>query len=676
MVSHLRRLTVHLTLYFLIVISYLFFMPVSGVLAASHPQTATGTQAAGTSEAGSTPAANGVQAVLSPPSTDKFPLITTYLDVRDDHDVFIRGLQASQVTILEDDRPLPLVSINEIKPGAQFVLALNPGRSLAIRDSNGKTRFDSILQAITSWANLQPNPAADDLSLLISNGSEVIHNSDPRQLIAALQAYKLEGVPENPDLNVLSTAVETVADSTPRQGMGRAILFITSLPSIDLTVGLKSLAGSASQQGIHISIWLVGSPDQASSTAATQLQDLANQTHGQYLFYSGSETLPDIETILEPVQDSYSLSYASKIASGVPHKVLAQIDIAGQKITTPLQTFEMNIQAPNPMFVSPPTQILRDTPSDSRNPAVDLMPVQQPLDILIEFPDGFNRPILTSTLFIDGAVIAVNRSAPFDKFIWDLSGYTADGDHLLRVEVVDTLGLRGTSREIPVHIVVKRTTQGVMMALYRNGPLLAGLATLLAGAVLLLVLIVGGRIKPVTFGRGTQPGAKVRPAEKTIPHRRSDPVTQPVLDAHGDPIARHKPAWMNRLQWPQRSISPKAFAYLSRLSEADQEQDSTPIPLETEEVTLGTDAVRSSVVIDDLSVEPLHASLRREGDTYRLSDRGSVAGTWVNYTPVSSEGILLEHEDLIHIGRAGFRFTLRQPGKVRKPVVRPEAPKQ
>ena len=670
MVSHPRRLTVHRALHFLIIIYFLFATPVFGALAAPLPQSATGTPGAGNSQA-----ASGIQAVLLPPSTDKFPLITTYMDIRDENDAFVRGLQPSQVTILEDDRPLPLVSIDEIKPGAQFVLALNPGRSFSIRDSNGKTRFDSLLQTIIGWGNAQPNPATDDLSLLISNGAEVIHNSDPRQMVAALQDFKLEGVQETPDLNILSSAVDTVADSTPRQGMGRAILFITSLPSIDLTVGLKSLAGSASQQGIHISIWLVASPDQADSTAAIQLQDLAKQTHGHYFFYSGSETLPDIETILEPVQDSYSLTYTSKITSGVPHKLSAQIDIAGQKIATPLQTFEMNIQAPTPMFVSPPARILRDTPGDSRNPAVDLVPVRQPLDILIEFPDGISRPILTSTLFVDGAVIAVNRSAPFDKFTWDLNSYTTDSDHLLRVEVVDALGLKGASREIPVHIAVKRTTQGVMMALYRNGPLLAGLTTLLAGAVLLLVLILGGRIKPVTFGRGTQPGAKVHPAEKTVPIRRSDPVTQPVLDARGNPIVRHMPAWMNRLQWPQRRISPKAFAYLSRLKEADQEQDSTPIPLDTEEVTLGKDGVRSSLVIEDASVEPLHASLRREGDTYRLSDQGSVAGTWVNYTPVSSEGILLEHGDLIHIGRAGFRFTLRQPGKVRKPVVRPEAPK-
>ena len=651
MVNHLRRLSACLTLFILILI------PLSSVTASGVPQAAAGTQA-----------------TLSQPITSAFPRITAFLDVRDKAGTFLHGLQVSQITILEDDRPRPVLEFNETQPGVQFVVALNPGKSFSTRDNNAKSRYDSLEQAIQDWASKQTSPSDNDLSLVLADSPQVIHQSDPQQLITRLQAYQLGNLPENPDLIALSSAVETVADTTPRPGMGRAILFITSIPSIDLTVGLQSLAGAANQLGVHISIWLVAYPDQADTPAAVQLQDLANRTHGQFFFSSGSETLPSIETLIQSIQDSYSLVYDSRINSAAPHKISAQIDLAGQKINTPIQTFELNIQAPNPMFVSPPTQIQRETPKDSRNPGVDLLPVQQPLDVLIEFPDGFSRPIVTSTLYIDGAATALNQSAPFDKFNWDLSGYTADSDHRLQVVVVDSLGLRGASIELPVHIVVRRTTQSIMILLYRNGPLLAGLAVLLAGAVLLMVLILGGRIKPYTFGRGTQPGVKVRPAEKTVPHRRSDPVTQPVPNVHNEPALRRKPAWMNRLQWPQRRISPTAFAFLSRLSEADQEQDATPIPLEAEEVTLGRDPIRSNVVVDDLSVEPLHACLRREGDTYRLSDQGSVAGTWVNYAPVSNEGVLLEHTDLVHIGRVGFHFTLGQPGKVRKPVVRPEEP--
>jgi pSer/pThr/pTyr-binding forkhead associated (FHA) protein len=83
----------------------------------------------------------------------------------------------------------------------------------------------------------------------------------------------------------------------------------------------------------------------------------------------------------------------------------------------------------------------------------------------------------------------------------------------------------------------------------------------------------------------------------------------------------------------------------------------------------GRDAVRATLVLDDFSVEEIHARLQREKNIFRLTDAGSIAGTWVNYTPVSQDGTILENGDFIHIGRIGFRFTQREPDHVRKPVV-------
>jgi predicted component of type VI protein secretion system len=74
-------------------------------------------------------------------------------------------------------------------------------------------------------------------------------------------------------------------------------------------------------------------------------------------------------------------------------------------------------------------------------------------------------------------------------------------------------------------------------------------------------------------------------------------------------------------------------------------------------------------------VEALHASLTREKEgTFRLTDEGSTAGTWVNYAQVPESGTYLEQGDLIHFGRVGFRFMLRDPKRVRKPVQKPQEP--
>jgi predicted component of type VI protein secretion system len=93
------------------------------------------------------------------------------------------------------------------------------------------------------------------------------------------------------------------------------------------------------------------------------------------------------------------------------------------------------------------------------------------------------------------------------------------------------------------------------------------------------------------------------------------------------------------------------------------------------EVTFGRDPTLATMVIDLPSLEGLHARLRQgEDGSFILYDQGSVAGTWVNYVPVSSEGARLEHGDMVHIGRAKYRFLYGSPGHIRHVVIKSLSP--
>ncbi len=128
---------------------------------------------------------------------------------------------------------------------------------------------------------------------------------------------------------------------------------------------------------------------------------------------------------------------------------------------------------------------------------------------------------------------------------------------------------------------------------------------------------------------------------------------------------------MNRLHWPQRRLAPKAPAYLTRLSKPGPAADTAvPVPIIADEITFGSDPKQASISLNDLSVDLLHARLvRKEDGSFWLNDEGSVAGTWINYTMVTRDGAAVEHGDLIHIGRIGFRFTHRDLRFQRKPVI-------
>ena len=71
--------------------------------------------------------------------------------------------------------------------------------------------------------------------------------------------------------------------------------------------------------------------------------------------------------------------------------------------------------------------------------------------------------------------------------------------------------------------------------------------------------------------------------------------------------------------------------------------------------------------MDEPSITDLHARLRKlEDGRFMILDEGSLAGTWVNYDPVSTEGTILEHGDIIHLGRIGLCVTYSDANRIPK----------
>ena len=627
-----------------------------------------------------TRAQSSASAVLSPPQTRAFPQIITYLDVHDAQGAFIHGIKAEELRVLEDGRPLPITGLSELRPGVQFVTAITPGPPFGIRDIQGISRYDLLVQALSQWAESLPSTNLDDISLVATNGPEAIHLNNPKDWENALKTYQPDLRTATPSLEVLARAMDIAANTTPREGMERAVLFVTPPPASDMAVGLQSLIARANQLEIRIFVWSISSVDLFTSPSVSQLQNLAAKTGGKLFAFSGIEAIPSLEDFLEPLRSIYRLAYNSHIKTSGLHQLLVEINTLGLQLATDSQSFNLSIQPPNPMFVSLPSQITRANPDSSQDiknnqtPDSLLVPSEQELEILIEFPDGFTRPISQTVLYVDGAAIGINSTPPFEKFTWDLSQYTVNGNHSIRVEAMDKLGLIGSSIEIPIEVTVKRSSGGLLLTLSRQSLLLAGLTVVLAGAILVLVLVLGGHVQPRVFGQGNQSILQRKSSittEALRMTRKHDPLTQ-VIEIKTETESRHRTHWINRLQWPQRRRLPKADAFLTPISE-DEAAKST-IPIAADEITFGRDPSQVTWVLDDPSVEALHARMHREGDTFRLADQGSIAGTWVNYTPVSSDGTLLEHGDLVHIGRIGFRFTQREPTHIRKPLIIPLEP--
>lgn len=602
--------------------------------------------------------------LLSSIETDAFPRISLYMGVYDQQGGFIHNLKPEHVTILEDNTDIPICEMNLLYPGAQVVVAITPGSTFGIRDARGSSRYDYIVSALQKWVEGHKASNPDDLSLLITNGPEVTHLENADAWLSTLQGFKPEGFEITPSLDTLGRALEIASDRARRPGMGRAILWITAPLQQDLLTALQGLITRYNQQGIRLFIWLVASAEQFLTPSAKQLAELATQSGGAFFAFSGSETIPSLEEYLEPLRNVYFLSYNSRITTSGVHQVAIQVRTGEFQISSDPLEFEITVLPPNIAFISPPTRIQRTAPEEQSENVNGLMPTSQSLEVLIEFPDGHERPLKRTILYVDGNIADENTIVPFDRFTWDLSAYTEAGSHTLRAEVTDALGLTNTSVEHNVLIAVNRPQSSFITTVSRNRALLAVLAVILSGAILIWVLVLGGRIQP-----SNAPRRKPR-----LKQRSTDPVTQPV-QIKSVPTTPRLPTWLNRLHWAQRPSAPKVYAYLTRVVDSPQTMDITPLAITKDEITIGSDPTKAMFVLNHPTVDSLHARLIRLQDgSFKLQDEGSTAGTWINYMPVPVEGASLQDGDLIHFGGLLFRFSIPHPTYSRKPTIRIEEP--
>jgi hypothetical protein len=597
-------------------------------------------------------AQGALSAEISVVDVSAFPIITTFLDVRDADGQFVQGLSPAALTAIEDGLPVAVDSLEPLMPDVQLIVAVAPSPALATRDPAGKSRYDKIKKVIVDWASSRPADSGDDLSLVATGGSLVTHKS-LTEWLRNFSGYQPDSRDGESGPQALNLALDLAEGEPIQPGMKRAILFISAYLPMNTLDGLESIAQRAKESNVQIFIWQVDSTAYLNVPGARAMRALAEQTGGKYILFTGKEELPSLEEYLGPLRNLYKVKYSSKVQTSGAHTLAMQVDVQGQQALSSALNFDANVEPPSAVLLSPPLQIVRETSPDDKYNLDTLSPVEQKLDVLIEFPDGHVRDLVRTTLKVNDTVVDENTSAPFDKFTWDLTPYTQSQQALLSVQVEDALGLDRSSLSVPVTITVVQPPVGVRAFLERNRAVLVVSAVVLAGVILLGVVMASGRIH--------LPSSAARKRERMA---ATDPVTQPVMIQ----VDRSKEQ-NSAFPWLRRKPV-AAPAYLARLTSDGQPAPGAPIPLIGREMTFGTDPVQSTNILDDPTVALLHARIRQdERGNFSIFDQGSIAGTWVNYEQVSREGRKLEHGDTIHLGTLTFRFVLRKAPTAPRPRI-------
>jgi hypothetical protein len=445
--------------------------------------------------------------------------------------------------------------------------------------------------------------------------------------------------------------------------MKRAILLITPHmddPNIDNTIA--PLIQRAIDSKVRVFVWFVDAPDYSVTASGNAFKSLAQQTNGSFFAFSGVEPFPDPNQFFAPLRHVYNLTYTSALKTKGDHTLGLYVEAPEGRIPALDKTFSVDIQPPNPIFVSPPLQITRQPSEDDPYNVETLIPAQQTVEIIVEFPDGHERELKRTTLYVDGQVMMENTSAPFESFVWDLSAYDKSSQHEILVEAEDVLGISKSSIGIPVTLTVVQPPRGIraFLARYRSYLVIGAIA--LAGLALFGILLRG------------RSGNTTSKSRRETRKQFEDPLTQPVVTLAEPPISAKKKTKTDprRTGWlqPKSARVAEAPAYLIRLTNGGEPASVSPIPVQEKDMTFGTDPVQSKRVLDDASISPLHARIKQIDDgNFIIYDHGSVAGTWVNYEPVMREGRQLAHGDRIHFGQLVYRFDLSRPPAMPEPKV-------
>jgi hypothetical protein len=592
--------------------------------------------------------------VLFQPDSGKFPAITALLDVFDEQGEFVTGLTASELSVLENGQNIGKPSTFEQLPQPlRVVVAINSGPALAVRDGMGFSRYDKLTAVLKNWAAARPADSADDFAL-VWNGGIIASQLSPANWLTRFENFDPALRNSVAGLTSLAFAIDVAQQATSAPGGKKAILFITPhLDTRDLNA-LPDLINRARQANIRVFVWMGDSSDYFNHRGAQALFDLAQQTGGRYVTFSGMETLPDPEEWFASLRYVYRITYESAVRKTGLHTFNVLLNARGLLLTSSPVSFPLEIEPPNPVLLSPPTQIVRQNLVDQFDLA-NALPKTQEIAIIVEFNDNIKRSLVRTSLYVDGEIVSENTAPPFDKFRWNLEEYLVSGEHTLQVEAVDALGLSKISTAVPVQVIVVQPPGGMAGLILRNRAAVTISVVVAAGLVLLGILFFGGRKTLMVL------------AERRRAHAlHFDPLTQPVQVEKEKAGSRSNP-----FPWLRRK-APSPTAYFVKLTMDGQPASGDPVPLTGRELTFGTDPTQATNVFDHPSLSPLHARLRQdENGNFILLDQNSVAGTWVNYEPAPKDGFILRHGDVIHFGQLTYRFIFSKPPAPQKPVVTP-----
>lgn len=537
----------------------------------------------------------------------------------------------ADVEIIEDGQAITPTSLEEHYQGVHFAVAINPDSSLIIRGGNSQPYNLAMVEALKT-VGPEPENARNNRYSYFSNPEFSLVETDDYSAWAGL-LDNFETIPQdlNASLSSLELAVSALEHSS--LALDTVLVYITPYLNFRVLPEFYDLIERAGKLGVETQVWIVMSQRVIGSSYETEMQTTLQNNAATLTPLTGTETVPDPVSYLKGKGRSFTAHYQSNIRSSGDYELQVRANF-GQSPTlqsTPA-VLSLVIEPTKLSFINLP-----DTLEVLFNNDGSFQPTQLPLDVLIEFPDGYPRSILNSTLFINDERVTSNTEPPYGSFVIDLTEYADEEELNLEVRLQDEFGLQGRSGVHTIMLDVLKPQSTLNGTWFAQPWLWLGLLAL-AGAITFLIF------------------KKPFPQKQLVEEDRDDELAPKV-----EKVAQKTPL--------TSTVPEKVFGNLTMLDPDQTPSAEKPHLLTKEIILIGRDPSLANLVLDNPSIEPLHAEIHFFPDgRIRLTDFNTTSGTYINFKPVSSHGTPLQHADLVHFGSLLFRFnsvtrTLTAPPK-------------
>jgi len=561
--------------------------------------------------------------------------------------------QLSDLEIIEDGKTIIPDSLEYHYQGVHFAVAVNPDSSLMERGPDGTQYHLAISQAIQSAGPEPENAQTDRYSFFSNPEISLVETDDYASWTKLITGIETINTNQSASLSSLELAVSALEASV--LPLDTVLVYITPYLDYRLLPEFYELIGRAGELGVETHVWMAMTRRVLGSSYEIELLEQITAAGGTLSPLTGSELVPNPRQYMQGKGQAYTINYQSALRTAGDYEVSLRAKFENSPtLQSPEMTFALDLQPTQLTFLNVPETLQITFNNDG-----SFQPNQLPIEALIEFPDGYPRSILNSTLFVNGERLLSNTQSPYGNFIIDLEPYLENPEIELELRLQDEFGLQGRSEIKTVALDVFKPDSLNQTAWYNSPWLWIGLL----GALAILAFLIFRKPKPKKeVVENGQDEADNQTDEKAVRPKKKSFFD--IFRGKGPKKPNGKKENEAKNNSPEKAYIPKAivqplmkFGSLTRL-DPDQTPSAEKPHLLTKEITLiGRDPSVANLVLDDPSIEALHAEIHFYPDgRIRLTDFNSTSGSYVNFKAVGSHGSNLQHADLIHFGTLLFRF--------------------